>query len=51
MVKKQWSTGRISKIVLNKGRKVRCLEVTKPDGTVVFRDVRNVCKLEVDLSE
>ena len=51
MVKKQWSRGRISKIIPNKDGKVRCLEVTRPDGAVLFRDVRNVRKLEVDLNE
>ena len=50
-VKNQWSRGRISKIILNKDGMVRCLEVRKPDGAVLLRYVRNVCKLEVDLNE
>ena len=30
---------------------VRCLEIRKPDGVVLLRDVGSVCKLEVDLNE
>jgi hypothetical protein len=29
----------------------RCLKVRKPDGSVVFRGVENVCRLEVDMNE
>ena len=29
----------------------RCLEVIKPDGSVVLRDLSNVSKLEVDLND
>ena len=32
----------------NKDGRVRCLEVRKPDGSVVLRDVGNVCRLEID---
>ena len=51
VVKNQWFRGRIAKILPNKDGKVRCLEVRKPDGSVVFRDLSNVCKLEVDLND
>ena len=52
MVKNQWSLERVDKIILNKDVKVRCLEIKKKtDGSVLLRDVRNVCKLEVDLNE
>ena len=51
MVKNQWSRGRVHKIIPNKDGKVRCLEIRKPDGSVLLCDVRNICKLEVDLNE
>ena len=51
MVKDQWFRGRIVKLLPNKDGKVRCLEVRKPDGSVVLRDLSNVCKLEVDLND
>ena len=49
MVKNQWSRGRIHKVIPNKDGKVRCLEIKRPDGTILSRDIQNVCKLEVDL--
>ena len=49
IVKNQWSCGRISKIIPNKDGKVHCLEIIRPDGTILSRDIQNVCKLEVDL--
>ena len=51
VVKNQWFKGRIVKELPNNDGKVRCLEVRKPDGSVVLRDVSNVCKLEIDLNE
>ena len=30
---------------------IRCLEIRRPDGVVLLRDVCSVCKLEVDLGE
>ena len=51
MVKNQWSRGRVHKTIPNKDGMVRCLEIRKPDGSVILRDVRNICKLEVDLNE
>ena len=51
MVKNQWSRGRVNKVILDKDGRIRCLEVRKPDGTVLLRDVRNICRLEVDLKE
>ena len=51
MVKNQWSRWRVHKIIPNKDGKVRCLEIRKSDGSVLLRDVRNICKLEVDLNE
>ena len=51
MVKNQWSRGRICKIILNKDGKVRCLEIKKPDETILSQDIHNVCKLEMDLKD
>ena len=50
-MKNQWFRGRVVKVLPNKDGKVRCLEVRKPDGSVLLRDVGNICKLEVDLNE
>ena len=49
IVKYQWSCGRLSKIIPNKDGKVRCLEIIRPDGTILSRKIQNVCKFEVDL--
>ena len=51
MVKNQWSCGRVYNVIPNKDGKVRCLEIKKPDGTILSQDVRNVSKLEVDLND
>ena len=51
MVKNQWSRGRVNKVLPNQDGKVRCLEVRKPDGVLLLRDISNICKLEVDLNE
>ena len=51
MVKNKRSHGRAYKVIPNKDGKVRCLEIKKPDGTILSQDVRNVCKLEVDLND
>ena len=51
VVKNQWFRGRIVNVLPNKDGKVRCLEVKKPDGSVVLRDVGSVCRLEIDMSE
>ena len=49
VVKNQWSHGCISKILPNKEGKVGCLEIIKPDGTILSQYIQNACKLEVDL--
>ena len=49
IVKNQWSRGRIYRILPNKDGKVRCVEIIKPDGTILSRDVQNICRLEVDV--
>ena len=46
LVKNQWSHGWVHKVIPNKDSKVRCLEIRKPDGTILSREIRNVCKLE-----
>jgi hypothetical protein len=51
IVKNQWFRGRVDKVLPNQDGKVRCLEIRKPDGVVLLRDVGSVCKLEVDLGE
>ena len=51
IVKNQWSQGRVSKVLPNRDGKVRCLEIRRPDGVLLLRDVGNICKLEVDLNE
>ena len=51
VVKNQWFRGRVHKVLPNKDGKVRCLEIKKPDGVILFRDVGSICKLEVDLNE
>ena len=51
IVKNQWFRGRVDKVLPNQDGKVRCLEIGRPDGVVVLRDVGSVCKLEVDLNE
>ena len=51
MVKNQWSRGRVYKVIPNKDGNVRCLEIKKPDGNILLRDVCNVFKLEADLNE
>ena len=51
VVKNQWFRGRIVKLIPHKDGKVRRLEVRKPDGSVVLRDLSNICKLEIDLND
>ena len=51
MAMNQRSRGKICQTIPNKDGKVRCLEIRKPDGSVLLRDIRNICKLEVDLNE
>ena len=51
IVKNQWSRGRVNKVLPNQDGKVRCLEIRRPDGVLLFRDVGSICKLEVDLCE
>ena len=50
LVKNQWSHARVGlhNIFPNKDGKVRCLDIRKPDGTILSRDICNVCKLESD---
>ena len=49
MVKNQWSRGWIYRVLPNKDGNVRCVEILKPDGTILSRDVQSICKLEVDI--
>ena len=49
MVKNQWFRGRIYRILPNKDGKVRCVEILKPDGTILSRDVQSICRLEADV--
>ena len=51
VVKNQWIRGRVHQVLPNKDGKVRCLEIKKPDGVILLRDIGSICKLEVDLNE
>ena len=39
MVKNQWSHGRVYKVIPNKDGNVCCLEIKKPDRTILSRDI------------
>ena len=41
----------MEKALPNQDGKIRCLEIRRPDGVLLLRDVNSVCKLEVDLGE
>ena len=45
----QWSRARVHKVIFDKDNRVRCIEVRKPDGSILLRDVNSICKLERDL--
>ena len=51
VVKNQWFRRRVVKSIPHKDGKVRCLEVKRPDGSIVLRDLSNICKLEIDLND
>ena len=39
----------IYRVLPNKDGNVHCVEILKPDGTILLRDIRSICQLEVDI--
>ena len=49
LMKNQWSHARVRQVFPNKDGFVRYFELLKSDHSVCTRDIRNLCKLELDL--
>ena len=47
--KNQWSRSRIHRVLPNKDGNVRCVEILRPDGTILSRDIQSICKLELNV--
>ena len=49
LVKNQWSRGRINSVFPNEDDNVRCVEILRPDGNIILRDIQSICRLEFDV--